>query len=342
MSINRSFIVLAGALLCLCANAGPAAAALKVCNRTSYVLYSATGAASQADMASQGWTRISPGDCQAVLTGDLTATAYYVYARSSQAHAGPARAWGGDKQICVKDVNFSIRDPLPAHDCQSDSYFALPFAAIDTHHMKSWTMTLSEDPSIATLDQARVAGLKRLLRDIGYRIASLQGGSDTQADRALAEFRKRLRLSPKASDADLFDALETEALKVTAPAGYAICNDTAKPVAAAIGEKSAGSWTSHGWWKIAAGSCAKAITVPLAAENIYLFVQKIGGPVLVSGQAMFCVADIEFDIEGRSRCKDRGLTETGFAETRVQGVAGYAAHIGEGGLLLEHHKATSK
>jgi uncharacterized membrane protein len=330
------------ALVCLCCVASPAAAGLKVCNRTSYVLYSASGVASKSGIATQGWTRIAPGDCQTLLQGDLNASAYYVYARSSLAHSGPSRAWGGDKQICVRDTNFTSRDPLWPHDCSPESFFTLPFAAIDTHHMKSWTMTLSESPSIATMDQARAVGLKRLLRDIGYRIVSMEGGSDTQADRALLSFRKRLQLSPKASDADLFDALETEALKATAPAGYAICNDTAKPVTAAIGEKSAGNWISHGWWTIAAGSCAKAITTPLSVENIYLFVQKIGGPALVTGDAKFCVANIEFDIEGRSRCKDRGLTETGFAETRVLGVAGFAAHIGETGLVQIHHMVTSK
>ncbi len=330
------------ALLCLCCVASPAAATLKICNRTSYVLYSATGVASPTTIATQGWTRVAPGDCQAILQGDLNAPAYYVYARSSLAHSGPSRAWGGDKPVCVKDVNFSAHDPLAARDCASDSYFTLPFAAVNTHHMKSWTMTLSEATFITTLEQARVAGLKRLLRDIGYRIASLENGSDNQADRALENFRRRQNISPKATDADMFVALEAAALKVTAPAGYSICNDTAKPVAAAIGEKTVGNWISHGWWKIDAGSCAKAITTPLSAANIYLFVQKIGGAPLVTGEAKFCVAEIEFDIEGRSRCKDRGLTETGFAETRVQGVAGYAAHIGETGLLDPHHMATLK
>jgi uncharacterized membrane protein len=337
---RMSWIVVA--LACLCCAAGPAAAALKVCNRTSYVLYTATGVASRASFASQGWNRVVPGACETIIQGDLGAASYYVYARTSLAHSGPSRAWGGDKLVCVKDVNFSARDPIPARDCASDSYFTLPFAAIDTHRMKSWTMTLSEAAFITTLEQARVAGLKRLLRDIGYRIASLENGSDNQADRALQNFRHRQNISPKATDADMFVALEAAALKVTAPAGYSICNDTAKPVAAAIGERTVSNWVSHGWWKIDSGSCAKAITTPLSAANIYLFVQKIGGAPLVTGDAKFCVADIEFDIEGRSRCKDRGLTETGFAETRVQGVAGYAAHVGETGLVDPHHMATSK
>jgi uncharacterized membrane protein len=79
-------------------------------------------------------------------------------------------------------------------------------------------------------------------------------------------------------------------------------------------------------------------------DSVFLLVQKIGGPALVSGPNKFCVADIEFDIQGRGRCAGRGLTEMGFAETKVQGLTGYAAHVGESGLIKPqpHHTGTSK
>lgn len=342
MSSNPRLVLILMALSCLCCATSPAQAALKICNRTSYVLYTATGAASAASVATKGWMRVAPGACETIIQGDLTAAAYYVYARSSSAHSGPSRAWGGDTPICVKDTKFSDRDSRSAHDCVSDSYFKLPFAAIDTHHLKSWTMTLSEAAFITTLEQARVAGLKRLLRDNGYHIASLENGSDNQADRALEKFRRHQNISPKATDADIFMSLEAAARKVAAPAGYSICNDTAKPVAAAIGEKTDGNWISRGWWKIDSGSCANAITTALATSTIYLFVQRVGGEPLVTGDAKFCVADKSFNIEGRSHCNDHGQSEIGFAETRVQGMTGYAAHVGESGLIDPRHIATSK
>jgi len=325
-----------GALLCafLCTAISPAAADLKVCNRTSYVLYASSATATGGEIESRGWTRIAPGDCQAVLRDDLTARAYYLYARSSQAHGGLPRAWGGAQPVCVKDISFATHQS--GRDCESDNFFSLPFAAIETHGRKSWTTTLSETPAIATLNDATAAGVKRLLKDIGYPDASISGGI------ALADFHKRQHLSSKASAADLFDALETTALKVTAPAGYSICNDTAKPLAAAIGQHEAGAWTSHGWWKIAAGSCAQAITTPIATDSVYLFVQRVSGPALVSGKEKFCVADIEFDIQGRTRCKERGLGEAGFAPTRVQGLSGFAAHVGESGLIAPRRRAAPK
>ncbi len=313
--------------------ANPSHAALTLCNRTSYVLYAATGTAADGGVAVQGWTRVTPGLCQTVVPGDLTATAYYLYARSSQAHSGAGRAWGGNVQICVKDTNFANRDTVNPLHSQSDDFFELPFAAVDTHRLKSWTATFSETPQLASLPQAQLAGFKRFLRDAGYRIASIDAAPDKGADAALADFRRKLKLAPTATVADVFDALETEALKSATPAGYAVCNDTAKSVAAATGQKLRDDWISHGWWKIAAGSCAKVMADLSGIDSVFLLVQKIGGPLLVSGPNKFCVADIEFDIQGRGRCPSRGLTELGFAETRVKGLSGFAAHVGETGLI---------
>ena len=313
--------------------AAPSHAALTLCNRTSYVLYAATGEAAQGSLQAQGWTRVAPGSCEPVLKQDLTAPEYYIYGRTSLAHAGPARAWGGSTPVCVKDSTFTSRNPTNAPQCASDDYFQLPFATLDTHRMKSWTTTFSESPLLQTLPQAQLAGLKRLLRDAGYRIASTDGSPDKAVDAALLDFRKKMKLAPKASVGDVFDALETTAMKSATPAGYLVCNDTAKSVAAALGQKLRNDWISHGWWKIAAGSCAKMLSTLDGLDSVYLFVQKIGGPPLVSGPNKFCVADIEFDIQGRGRCASRGLSEVGFAETKVKGLGGFAAHVGGNGLV---------
>jgi uncharacterized membrane protein len=313
--------------------AAPAEAAMTVCNRTSYVIYAATAAAVKGEALSQGWSRVVPGACKTVLPGDLTASTYYLYARSSQAHSGAARAWGGAVDICVKDTNFTARNPLSTSNCQTDDFFQVPFAVVDTHHLKSWTATFSESAALATLPQAQLAGLKRLLHDAGYKLGAIDGKPDKAADKALADFRKKLRLAPTASISDVFDALETETLKTATPAGFAVCNDTPKAVAAALGQKVRNDWVSHGWWKIAAGSCAKLADDLAGLESVFVFVQKIGGAPLVAGPNKFCVADIEFDIQGRGRCAQRGLTETGFAEARVKGLAGYAMHVGENGVV---------
>ena len=203
-------------------------------------------------------------------------------------------------------------------------------------------MTFDEAPPFNSLKDAETAGLKRLLRDQGTRIGAIDAKPDKAADAALAAFRKRLNMAPTASASDLFDALETEALKTTAPTGYSVCNDSAKPIAVAIGQQLGAKWVSRGWWAVAAGGCAKALPDPIAVDKIYLRAERPDGAPVVSGAAKFCVTNIEFEIEGREHCAQRGLNEAGFAETVTKGISGFAAHIGEHGLLASPHAAMPK
>ena len=231
----------------------------------------------------------------------LTAKSYFVYARSSLAHSGTSRAWGGTQTLCVKDATFALRAPLGSSRCPTDDTFELPFAGVDTHRQKSWTMTFDENPPFKTLKDAEGAGLKRLLRDQGAKsVAAIDAKPDKAVDAAMAAFRKRLNMNPKASTSDLFDALETEALKTTAPAGYAVCNDTTKAIWAALGLKNGDKWLSRGWWKIAAGGCAKAIVEALSTDKIFLLAQTPGGIPIVYGPEKFCTTGIEFEIQGRA------------------------------------------
>ena len=327
---------ISGSILCAlaCAFASSASAALKLCNRTSYVLYAAVGYAQGAQAVTQGWSRLIPGTCQSAIKDPLTAKGYFVYARSSLGHSGTSRAWGGSQTLCVKDATFTLRTPLTAIRCPADDTFGLPFARVDTHHEKSWAMTFDESPAFKTLKDAESAGLKRLLRDQGAKIAAIDAKPNKGADAAMATFRKRLNMNPKATTSDLFDALETEALKTTAPAGYAVCNDTSKAIWVALGLNNKGKWLSRGWWKIGVGGCAKAIAEALSTEKVFVLAQTPGGIPIVYGPEKFCTTGVEFEIQGRQNCKSRGLVEAGFAETRVKGLQGYTAHVSENGLIM--------
>jgi uncharacterized membrane protein len=311
----------------------PASAALNICNQTSYILYTAGGYQAGANMFTRGWTRIVPGDCAAVFPDPLTAPTYYIYAKSSQAHSGLARAWGGNLRLCAKDANFALQSPLTVPGCQGDDTFQLPFAALATHGNKSWTTTLTESPLIPSLDVARVAGIERLLNDIGYKVGPDDANGNKSRDDAMIAFRKHMKLSETASNADLYAALETEALKASAPAGYSVCNDSDGDVWTAIGLKSGANWVSRGWWKVPPAGCAKTITDPLATDKVYLLVENHTNAYLVKGPMKFCITNIEFEVFGTDKCASRGLTEAGFAVTDVKGRAGYAAHVGKDGLL---------
>jgi uncharacterized membrane protein len=317
----------AGALL---ARAAPASAALKLCNQTSYVVYAAIGAATKTELDTRGWTRIVPGDCQTPIPDPLAAPAYFIYAHTSQAHSGPSRAWGGNVPICARDTNFAQRTKLPVHGCQGNDFYKMPFAVLDRHGSPSWTTTFTESPALKTLKDARHAGINRLLEDLGYHV-NVPG--ERARDLALEDFHKRMKLPADASEADLFDALETEATKAAAPAGYTVCNDTDEPLWAAIALQTPKKFVTRGWWQVSPGACSRVLTEALKTDSVYLLAEHKGKHVVVSGPTKLCVANVEFEIAGRAPCTGKGVTAMGFAVTNTKGRAGYVAHIGDNGLL---------
>jgi uncharacterized membrane protein len=187
---------------------------------------------------------------------------------------------------------------------------------------------LRETPDLPSQEAAQRAGLKRLLADIGTRNLN----SDKAADAALAQFRQRMHLANSAPASAVFDALETDAMKSSVPAGYTLCNDTAKPVWVALGQKKGTLYSARGWWTVAGGTCAQLVTNSIAGSPVYLRVEKAKGVPLVSGSEAFCVTNIEFEVQGRGRCAQRGLVEAGFVPTNARGAPGFTAHVTERGL----------
>jgi len=324
--MTRPFAALATALA-LSLLPSPAYASLNLCNRTSYVVYAATAALASTGTDVKGWTRIVPGSCAIAIEGDLAAQNYFLYARSARAHSGTARSWGGPVSLCAEDRDFRLRLPPGVVRCSDAASHELGFAPVETHHMRSWTTTLRESPDLPSMPAAARAGLRRLLGDIGVRDL----GNDAAVDAALAQFRKRNRMPDKADTASLFSALETEAMKSAVPVGYSICNDTVAAVYAAIGLKTGQVFASKGWWTVAGGTCSQAITDPLS-DRVWLRVERPNGAPLVAGPATFCTTNLEFEIQGRERCAQRGLAEAGFAETNVRRLPGYTARVTATGL----------
>lgn len=310
--------------------AAPAEAGLTLCNRTSYVLYAATAAVNGTQVAVKGWTRVVPGACTEAIKGPLAARAYFLFAKTSRAHSGPQRAWDGPTIYCVRDKDFAWNGPVTAR-CSGDVHNE-GFAALDTHHMQNWTATLRETPDLTGMDVAERAGLQRLLADTGLRNLT----SDKAMDAALMKFKARVHLANGAPTTALFDALETEAMKSAVPNGYTLCNDTGSEVYAAIGQQMVSLkgivYAARGWWTVAGGTCAQLMSDSVAGKKIWLRVERAKGAALVQGPAKFCVANIEFDIQGRERCAARGLTEAGFAQTHGGPAAGFTAHVGLTGL----------
>jgi uncharacterized membrane protein len=313
--------------------ASPAEAALKLCNRTSYILYAATSSVSGNGSSTKGWVRIAPGDCQIARPEKLSSQSYLVYARSALAHSGPERAWGGDFPLCVKDGNFTLNRRGATANCTGD-VFAVPFATIETHNRPDWTMTFDDQPKFGALEAAQLAGVKRLLKDNGYKIAAIDARPDKVTGAALADFRKKMKFAERAGNDELFTALEVEAAKRGgAPQGYTVCNDDGADVVAAVAESAGADFVTRGWWHIAGHACARMITAPLKNAAVWLLAQKPGGAVTVSGADQFCITGQEFEIKGRKECAQRGYTQAGFARTATHGKGGVVVHINESGLV---------
>jgi uncharacterized membrane protein len=313
--------------------ASPAEAALKLCNRTSYILYAATSSVSGSGSSTKGWTRIAPGDCEIARPEKLSSQSYLVYARSALAHSGPERAWGGDFPLCVKDADFTLNRRGATTNCTGD-VFAVPFATIETHNRPDWTMTFDDQPAFGALEAAQLAGVKRLLKDNGYKIPVIDAKPDKATGAALEDFRKRMKFAERAGNAELFTALESEAVKRGGtPQGYTVCNDDGADVVAAVAEPAGPDFVSRGWWHIAGHACARMITTPLKNAAIWLMAQKPGGDATVSGPDQFCVTGQEFEIKGRKNCTQRGYVQAGFARTPTRGKSGLVVHINESGLI---------
>jgi uncharacterized membrane protein len=318
------------ACLLLALMAAPAQAGLTLCNRTSYILYAATSAIQSPRSETSGWTRIAPGDCQLARKESLTAETYLVHARSSLAHSGSPRAWGGAYPVCVKDANFNIKQAVTQPVCSADDTFALPFAPLDNRGHANWTMNFDEQPGLGSLTAAQLAGVKRLLMDNGYKVGPIDGKPDRLTGAALTDFRKAM--PPAADNTALFDALERQARKKIAPAGYTVCNDGHDVLMVALGQNDNNKPVSRGWWTVQPGACAKAITTPLSSDAVYLLAQRRSGSTLVGGAQRFCTNTAPFEIQGAGDCATRKLGEAGFAKTDTHGKPGYVAHIGPTGL----------
>jgi uncharacterized membrane protein len=308
--------------------ARPAAAELKLCNQTSYVLYTAVGSATKAELDVHGWQRIVPGDCATVVDGPLNKPAYFMYAHTSQAHSGPARAWGGSAEICARDTNFSTKARLPIKACPGDEFYHRPFAVIDRHGKTSWTTTFTESADIKSLQAAKHAGINRLLEDLGYHV-NVPG--DRARDLALDDFHKRTKLSADATDAELFDALETDAMRAVAPAGYSVCNNTGEALTVAVGIPKGKATDVRGWWQIAHRACSHLTTTPLNADRVYLLAEGKNKRTIVTGSTKLCVSPTQFETASTQCAK--GSSSRGFAVIETHNRAGIVANIGESGLL---------
>ena len=177
----------AGGVISFLVSSAPALADLKLCNRMSYVVEVAIGIDDKAATATRGWFRIDPAACRVVAQGTLTADRILLNARALGVYGSSPIPQSGNDTLCIAPDNFVI---AAARQCRAGQTPA-PFTQInptrtDDGHLVAYLAEGSEYDD----EQARLAGIQRLLVIAGYDAAPIDGVDGPKTQAALAAFLK--------------------------------------------------------------------------------------------------------------------------------------------------------
>ncbi len=302
---------------------GYAHAEYSFCNKTSYALSAAIGYADEERLITRGWWRLRPGQCKVVMTEDVLQGRYFVYAEAIPGHKGALRTWSGDTPLCVENESlFTLRDQ---DVCASDPRRQREFFAVDVEEESegSWRTEFSEERNY-NVYQAEIAGVQRLLNDLGYKIGRIDGSLGRKTQAVLRKYRQDRGLGNSGVyDDALIDQLIVEANEQDAKLGFFFCNATQLPIWAAIAqEEGEEGYHSSGWWRMEGSECAKVLRGELSANHYYVYgVMDLGDRdvPLAGGTQKFCVSSVQFDAAGDIECAESGFEEAMFRKVEIGG-----------------------
>lgn len=299
---------------------GPQAALadLKLCNRMSYIIESALGVEEKGSVATRGWFRIDPGQCRTVLKGDLTAERIYAHARIPGVYGAAPLPQTGHIDLCVAQTNFVIGG---ARKCLRAAHRLARFTSVTPSQSEQGTAINFAEEAQYTEEQARDAGIQRLLVVAGYDAMPIDGIRGVKTDAALIEFLQDNKLEPTAAArSNFFDVLLEAAQKPGAV--FSWCNDTHHVVMAAIGAEDDGGVVTRGWYRVEPGKCLRPEVLG-QPKRLFSYGEAIdadgrvlrrdGKPVSWGGDAPLCVRAVKFELSEQADCAARGLTEARFA-----------------------------
>jgi uncharacterized membrane protein len=296
----------------------PASADLKLCNRMSYVIEAAIGIDEKSATATRGWFRIDPAACRVVLQGTLTADRILLNARALGVY-GASPAQNGNDTLCVAPDNFVI---AAARQCRPGQTPA-PFTQINPSRTDDGNLVayLAEDSEYDD-DQARLAGIQRLLVIAGFDASPIDGVDGPKTQAALAAFLKSRGLSADFVQSPNFFTTMVEAVQAPSTAGLTWCNDTPHKVMAAVATDDGKTVTSRGWYRIEPGKCLHPDVIG-QPRRIFSFAEAVDAenrtvrlkdkPLNWGGETPLCTRESKFEISEQGECGNRGLATTGFA-----------------------------
>ena len=186
-TLRAVLVALPAAIACFLASAQPAYADLKICNRMSYVVEVAIGIDEKSATATRGWFRIDPAACRVAVQGTLTADRILLNAHALGLYGSSPIPQNGGDTLCVAPGNFVI---AAARQCRSGQTPA-PFTQITPTTADDGNLVayLAEDSEYDD-EQARLAGIQRLLVIAGYDAAPIDGVDGPKTQAALSAFLK--------------------------------------------------------------------------------------------------------------------------------------------------------
>ena len=183
MANARQGLILAaaiwGGLFCT-----PAHADLRLCNRMSYVVDAAIGIEDRGATATRGWYRVDPGQCRNVLQGNVPVGQLYLHARVPALYGPSPLPQEGHADFCVANDSFVIGN---ARNCRAGQKPVRFTAVKPLETEQGETITLAEEAGY-TDEQARDAGIQRLLLVAGYDAGAIDGVRGDKTDTALRQF----------------------------------------------------------------------------------------------------------------------------------------------------------
>jgi uncharacterized membrane protein len=135
--INRGVPIAFMLLAALFVASAPAHAALRVCNKTRYLLNFAVGYPAGADFATEGWWTVTPNTCATPIKGPLKGRYVYLYATDIDAND----VLKGSVSMCIDRRKFQI---FGIADCWRRGLQAVNFAEVDTMSAPDWTAYLND------------------------------------------------------------------------------------------------------------------------------------------------------------------------------------------------------
>jgi uncharacterized membrane protein len=313
----------------------PAFADLQLCNRTSYVVETAIGIEDKGTAATRGWFRIDPGQCRAVMQGQVETERVYVHARSLAVYGASPMAQSGHADLCIAEGTFLVAG---ARHCTKTGQRLARFTEVKpTETEQGLTANLAEEADY-TAEQARLAGIQRLLVIAGYDANPVDGIEGKKTEAALAQFLKDRGLPTDASSAPPFFDTLMNSVKQADGIGFTWCNETPHTVMAAFGIEDKGVVVTRGWYRIESGKCLKP-DMAGKPRRLYSFAEAVDAagqvvkraekPLAWGGPTLLCTRNVKFELNDHKDCAGKGLAAAGFAAIDLSGRTGATVRFRE-------------